>query len=157
MRVLSAAFIAVLMWFGNAQAQVTAGPGTLKSGRIFGATTIAQATTNYIAPGVVAPNAGVGPAGIEPNAGVLRNLRVGVVTGPAVGQTFAFTVMVESAYGAGASASSVTCTISNPAVTCSDLTNTAAIAAGGGWALRVVTSATSGSTGVISASVEFDQ
>lgn len=118
------------------------------------AATQAQNQTLYDAVGV-SGNATNAIAMAAPIPATLRNLRVAVTSAPAAGQTYTFTIYTGSTLGS-LTASSVTCQMSNPATTCADSTHTAALTAGQYWLMQVVTSATSGSTGQKSYSLQID-
>lgn len=92
-------------------------------------------------------------------AGTLKNMVFNAGTTPAAGQTITVTLMTgtyTSAVAGTLTASGVTCTISNPAVQCTDNVNSVAIAANAVFAWRVVTSATTGTITGGSWAVEFD-
>lgn len=109
----------------------------------FASSSQAQAATTFY-PGPAAAQAGVA-GGLAATALTLKGLTYTTVNTPAAGQTFTVTVLVGPV--GSETATLITCQISSPATSCSDLTDTAPIAAGQRWVIRVVTSATSGPTG----------
>lgn len=115
---------------------------------------VAQATTDYCGPiSCGATNSAV--QAITPISGSLKNLYVHVNVAPASGQTFQFTIFTGTS-GASLSASALTCTISNPATSCSDITHNPTVTAANSWNLQVITSTTSGSAADVQASFEYD-
>lgn len=114
------------------------------------ASSVAQATNTDLMSGISGGNIGA----ISPVTGTIKNLYVRVTNAPASGQTYTFTMLVGT-WGS-ASATAVTCQISNPNTSCSDTSDTASVAVGNQYVLNIVTSATSGSTGQIGWGFEFD-
>ena len=122
-----------------------------------GGTSIAQASTNVVWPGLTSPQGGGTESAPIPFSGTFRNLYFDAATGPAGGQTFTVTVNVGATPTLGFSTNTaLTCTVSNPALTCSDTTHSVSVTAGQYFSLQVVTSATSGPTGIFAAALEFD-
>ena len=111
----------------------------------------AQATTDYCVPtqGLVA-----GANGALVPAGTFTKLYVQTTNAPASGQTFTAKVYT-GAYGS-LSGSTITCQITSAGSTCNDTSHTATVTAGQAWTIQIISSATSGATGVISLSLEFD-
>lgn len=164
MRALAAALAVLLLTPIAASAQIQAGPRVMP---LFGGSaTVAQATTTYMVVGSTtavadpAPTASTGDVTRAPVAGTLKNLRVMQLTAPAAGQTATFTVMTATAIGTALSSptGTLTCQITSASspVACTDLTHSVSLNAGDTFAVQVVTSATSGSTGAINWSMEFD-
>lgn len=127
--------------------------------------TIAQNTTTFLVLGATAavanpaPTATTGNVSAAPVKGTLRNLRVMQVTAPAAGQTVTYTIQTASAIGSALSSptGTLTCQItdSSSPVACADSAHAVSLNAGDTFALQVVTSATSGDTGIINWSAEF--
>lgn len=84
-----------------------------------------------------------------PIAGTFKNLFI-QSTAPAAAQTLTATWRVANADTA------LTCTVTGTGTTCNDVTHTAACTAGQSYALKLVTSATTGSLTSVSGGVEFD-
>jgi hypothetical protein len=84
-----------------------------------------------------------------PLSGTFRNLFV-FSTAPAAGQTLTATLRVAGADTA------LTCTITGPSTTCSDVTHTAACTAGNLFVMKLVTSATTGSLAAVGGGLEYD-
>jgi hypothetical protein len=109
-------------------------------------------TTYYTAPNAV--------AGINQNnesissvSGVFSNLYVHVAAAPGTGNTDTFTLYIGNP--TQMTATSVTCTISGSANSCSDTTDSALITAGQAWAVQVVTSANASNPAASSLGVAF--
>ncbi len=110
---------------------------------------VPQATTGYLAPGQVTYANLSSTSGVDtPVASTITGFNVAVVTSPASGQTFTFTL-----YKNGA-ATTLTCQIANPNKTCAS-SGSISLSVGDIWNIQVVTSATSSSTGLISSGVAY--
>lgn len=119
-------------------------PATQQIG--FGISTISQATTNYNVPGLVGV-ANTAAAAYLPNGGTLSGLNLRSANSPASGQTFTYTVY--TGVPGSMVVSGITCQITNSSSNiCADSAHKVTVPAGQAWDLQVVTSSTSGSTGV---------
>lgn len=121
---------------------------------MFGGANLAAGSTTYVLPGASATASINDAAAIAPIVGTARNMRVRVQTAPGVGETYIVTLN-KGAAGAIA-ATSLTCTISGTDKTCSDLTNTASLAAGNQWNATIVASGGAAGTGVWGIGFELD-
>ena len=133
--------------------QAASGGGSFILGNTMGNVDIAQATTIY-GPMFGSPGASAWATSEtqvdvrSPMTFTAKNLHGSVRTAPVAGQTFIFTLREDG------SDSTLTCTISNPATTCSDTVNTVSIAQGNKMNMRFVASATSGAAKDMEYSIE---
>ena len=110
---------------------------------------VPQATTAFFV-ALASTTEGNGQA-VAPIGGTFKNLFIQLAS-PLGGaaQTMAFTLRVNGVD------TGVTCTINSGGTTASDTTHSATIAAGQTWSIKVVTSATTGTTPFIAGGIEFD-
>lgn len=124
-------------------------PATFHS---FGEGTVAQASTVYLWYNENAANAAA-VGGLAPVNGTLKNLYIYSTNTPNSGQTFTFTVASGTAGSTATGA--ITCQITNGNHTCNDTTHTISLTAGQQYNVQLVTSATSGNTGVMMVGLEY--
>lgn len=127
---------------------------TASSAQSFTFASIAQATTDYVAPFLTAGATLANFNALFPYGGTVKNLYIYAASAPASTQTFTFTIFTGTA-GAVAT-SGITCQITAGNHTCNDTTDTATVSAGQAWNVQVITSATSGSTGNVAVGFEYD-
>lgn len=121
--------------------------------------TLAQNTTNWLSIQGGSSTSNQLIASTVAIGGTIKNLAFNVGTTPAAGQTITATVLTGTfaqAVAGTLSASSVTCTVSNPAVQCQDTTHSIAVTAGNVFIIQAVTSATTGTITGVSWGAEFD-
>lgn len=112
---------------------------------------IASNSTTFIVTGGGGSNQN--SAIVTPIGGVLSNMLLKTANAPGTGNSFIATLYVGTA--GAMTATGVTCTIANSAVSCQDSTHSAAVAAGQAWAIQVVASASATASGNSSAALTF--
>lgn len=146
------AFLFALFLGSPVLAQTNSGPPSNAGANLLGwtAPSVATNTTSFIVPGGNGANQNF--SAFAPRTGTFKNMYFKTANAPGAGQTFIFTLFVNT------TATSVTCTISGTTTpgTCSDLADTAAITAGQPWTIQIITSASSAATAQQIIGIELD-
>lgn len=112
---------------------------------------VASNSTTFIVTG--AGGANQNTALVWPVGGVFSNMLLKTANPPGTGNSFVATLYVGTV--GAMTATGVTCTIANSAVSCQDSSHSAAIAAGQAWAIQLVASASATASGNSSAALTF--